>query len=131
MTRKMILLLIALLAAPASVQAACKTSNFVGTWAIYAATNDAVDFWFRCKLTLNSTGRPAGGDNFCKVIAEPKSSFYAGLVTAGKTCRVTGFFAVFGEKHTIDQAWMTRNKESFSGVGHTPSMTFTFTAIRL
>jgi len=131
MKRTAILLLAALVAAPSVAQAACKKSDVGGTWMLYAGTNDPAEQWFRCRVRLNSTGRLAGGNNYCWHISGPRSSIFAAEISVSRSCRVSGFFASFGDAQTFDHAWMSGNKQVISGVGHNPDNTFTFNAVRL
>lgn len=125
------LLLTVFLIVPASVQAACVSGDIGGKWRIYTAVNKATEFWHICKVSLDSTGEVVVGTaSTCEGIGGSTVDITAGQLTVARTCRVTGYLVVSGDTNAFDQAWMTRNTQMFSGVGHNPTTTFVYTAVR-
>jgi hypothetical protein len=130
MTKTVILLLAACLTLPATAQAKCKKIDVGGHWALYATLASSSEYWSICRIDLNSTGRLEGGKSYCQTAGEPRSNIYAGEFTVKRNCRLKGFFAVSGDTQTFDSAWMSPNKQMFTGVGHNSSENFAFTAVR-
>ena len=129
MVKPTLLLLAATLALPASAQAACDSTDIGGNWALYA-TMDGSEFWTFCRLNLNSTGRLSGGKSNCKTVGQPRSDIFAAEFAVSNRCRVTGYFGVSGDRQDLNHAWMSKNGQMFSGVGHNSTTNFAFTAIR-
>jgi hypothetical protein len=126
----MILLLAALLIAPAAAEAACKSKDIGGKWYFYMTTNDDAEFWHRCVVKLTNAGEIDGKGSICKSSSGNNRSITDGKLTVKKSCLVKGNLLVDGVTSTFDHAWMTLNTESFSGVGHTPTTTFAYTFVR-
>lgn len=100
--------------------ATCTRADLTGSWRIYTEFNSVA----RCTLIMPSTGTTVSTSSYCYLPGVVSSTPLRGTVNIYTDCHVTGSVSIGTEKRTID-AYISKGKDSISGIGWKPSYVYT------
>ena len=96
--------------------ASCTRADLTGIWRTYSMA-DSVG---RCTLVMGASGSTISSNSSCYLPGVVDSAPVTGSLNITTGCRVTGSISLAGEPRTID-AWISRGKDSMSGMGWHPT----------
>ncbi|WP_394751814.1 hypothetical protein [Crenothrix sp.] len=102
-----------------SLAATCTGADFAGTWRIYTVLNSIS----RCTLIMSSKGVIASS-SFCYLPDFADSVRLTGTLKLQSDCHITGSINANSQQRQID-AWVSKGKDSISGIGWKPGNVFT------
>jgi hypothetical protein len=102
-----------------SLATKCTGADFAGTWRIYTVFESVS----RCTLIMYSNGTIASAST-CYLPDVVNSVTLRGTLTAHSDCHLTGSINSNGQQRIID-AWISKGKDSISGIGWKPGNVFT------
>lgn len=106
-----------------TASAACTRADLTGTWRIYSVFSDSV---MRCMLVMPSSGAAISSKSLCYIPDYLRSNPLSGKLTIDSACHVTGNIVINTEQRSID-AWVSKGKDSISGMGWDSAQPFSGT----
>jgi hypothetical protein len=113
-------------------QAACTQSNLTGLWKAYSAgVDEGVSYWTSCFLQISSTGAitPTTCVNSFGLRGALTNARI--VLAVGSQCAYNGTFTFAGERNTLMNMTMARDKYSGYGVGVFPGGSFIFSMVKI
>ena len=101
---------------PVIGQAACTRADLTGTWRLYTVFNSPG----RCTLIMPSSGNTMSASSYCYLPGVTSSTPLKGSITIDSACHVAGSINAGGLPRTVD-AWVSKGKDSISGIAWNPS----------
>jgi hypothetical protein len=124
--------LVALSAVPA--EAVCTQTNTLGTWKLYSAgASTSGAYWVKCKLIVGSTGNFGGTSSCSNSLGQSTAVTGHVKLTNPANCTFTGSvtYTPSGEVSTVNEATMSLDHQTVTGVGTFPNGEFVFTMVKL
>ncbi|MDD5275716.1 MAG: hypothetical protein PHR16_06510 [Methylovulum sp.] len=120
--KRLLIYLLSLCMATASfnVSAVCTRADLTGTWRIYSVFSDSV---MRCMLIMPSSGTSISSKSSCYILDFKSSKPLTGKLTIDSACHITGNVIIDAKQRSID-AWVSKGKDSISGMGWDPAQAF-------
>ena len=115
-----------------TAQAACTQAQLAGVWKAYSAgVDNTISYWTSCLIVINASG-------FIANTTCINSFNFTGNLTNGRIvlananqCAYTGGFTFAGERNTLRNMTLARDKYTASGVGVFPGGSFIFSMVRI
>ena len=112
----------------ATAFAICTRADLTGTWRFYTLLDSVA----RCTIVMPASGSTISGSSYCYLPGVVNSIPITGTLSITSGCHVMGNATVNGEPRKID-AWISRGKDSVSGMAWYPTNSFVgdvFTGIK-
>lgn len=116
MKKTIIALSLIFCAAPTLTNAACYRADLTGTWRLYTVFNSPG----RCTLNMPSSGTTISTTSSCYLPGIVNAAPLRGNIAIDAACHVYGTINAGGLIRSID-GWISRGKDSISGIGWSPS----------
>ena len=133
MKRVLLTSLMALMAfSPAAASAACRISDFAGTWQVYTTAVSGTNiFWARCKISINASGVIA--DSICSLSTGQNVGFVDGVVQAisAADCSFRVIATIGGTRHSASHVTLARDSLTAKGVGKAGTANFVIDIVKI
>jgi hypothetical protein len=116
-----VLAVVSLMAAFSSAASAgCIRADATGTWRIYTPYISSVNSVMRCTIIIPAAGTAVATTSSCFIPGLADAVPVSGNLTLGSNCRVFGKLMIGNMPRQID-GWVSKGKDSLSGMGWNPS----------
>lgn len=119
---------------PVASNAVCAQADLTGTWAAYvvgaSGSGSSVFFWDRCVLRILGSGSLDTAASVCRSNLGSVGKASSGKFVVTAACVVTGTIIAPGNTIKVTEATMSRDKETWTGVGISSASAYQFTAVR-